>query len=116
MTKYVVINGGRIVSIFAGPQDPSDKPGYQEITDLEYEEILSQPLSAREIAAIALAQLEEMERRYMLPRVTREALLSYAVAIAELHGVTEAQLYAENPAYKRVKDFDQQFSIVRASI
>lgn len=116
MTKYVIIDAGKITTVFAGPQDPSDKPGYQEISDLEYEEILSQPLTSHDIAVLAMASMEALERQYMLPRVTREALLAYAVQIAALNGATEAQLYAENPAYRRVKDFDSQIALLRAQL
>jgi hypothetical protein len=36
VTKYVIIENGRVVTTFAGPQDAADKPGYQELTDAEY--------------------------------------------------------------------------------
>lgn len=61
-------------------------------------------------------QIDLLERQYMLPRGTREALLSYAIAIAATMGVTEPELYAVNIAYHKTKDFDTQIAALRAQL
>lgn len=72
--------------------------------------------SAEEVKAAIQKQIDDLERGYMMPRATREALLAYAVTLAEAKGGTEAQLYAANIAYRKVKDFDQQIAALRAKL
>lgn len=114
--KYVIMEGGRVVTIFSGPQDPSDKPGYAEIEDAEYEVLINQPPTPEEARAEIQRQIEEMEDREFLHRGPREALLEYAVKLAGLLGATEPQLYAGNIAYRRIKDFDSQIAALRAQL
>lgn len=114
--RYVIVDDGRVVTIFAGPQDPSDKPGYVEIEDADYEVLINQPPTPEETKARIQRQIDDLERGYMMPRATREALLAYAVTLASSNGVTEAQLYAGNIAYRKVKDFDAQIAALRAQL
>lgn len=61
-------------------------------------------------------QIDALERQYMLPRITREALLATAITMATSSNVTEAQLYAGNIAYRKMKDFDNQIAQLRAQL
>lgn len=60
------------------------------------------------------ALIDAKERAVMLPRVTREYLLTDFLAKATAAGYTEAQLYATSPAYKKVKDFNAEIQTLRA--
>lgn len=86
------------------------------VNDAEHEALIA----ARELAlnpqGATLRQIDALERQNMIPRVTREALLAYAVFIAQSGGVPEAQLYAENIAYRKMKDFDAQIAALRAQL
>ena len=62
------------------------------------------------------AQIDQLESQTMMIRGTRESLLAFAVAIAAASGVPESTLYAQNIAYKKMKDLDTQISALRHSL
>jgi hypothetical protein len=55
---------------------------------------------------IIQAQIDALETKAIMPRITRETLLALAVQEAAAAGFTEPQLYAMNVGYKRTKDAD----------
>lgn len=60
------------------------------------------------------AQIDTLERGALLPRGVREFILPSMVKIGTDLGLTEEQLYAQQPGYKRLKDFDDQIKALRA--
>ena len=61
-------------------------------------------------------QIDEIERNTLMNRAVREFMLLTAEAQAAAQGVTPAQLYAANPAYKSVKDVDTQVTALRGKL
>lgn len=113
---YYQDTSGRLHSIDDDRFSSLVPSGAVEITSEEYAALINRPLTADEMREQILAFIDGLERRYMIPRATREALLAYAVAIAASSGVSEAQLYAGNIAYRKVKDFDAQIAALRAQL
>lgn len=74
------------------------------------------PLTPAEKSALIQEQIDTLERQYMMPRVTREALLGIAVIQAAQQSVTEPELYAVNIAYRKTKDFDDVIVALRAQM
>jgi len=70
------------------------------------------PTAAEQREAIQ-NQINSLERQQLLPRVTREGLLNTFVVLAAAQGITEAQLYIDNIAYKKTKDFDAAITVLR---
>jgi len=64
--------------------------------------------------AKAKRQIAEIERETLMNRAVREFMLLSAEAQAAAQGITPAQLYAANPAYKSVKDVETQIVALRA--
>lgn len=64
----------------------------------------------------AKCQIAEIERDTLMNRAVREFMILSAEAQAAAQGVTPAQLYAVNPAYKSVKDVDTQIAALRAKV
>ena len=62
----------------------------------------------------AKRQIAEIERETLMNRAVREFMLLSAEAQAAAQGITPAQLYAANPAYKSVKDVETQIVALRA--
>lgn len=59
-------------------------------------------------------QIAAAETQQLLPRVVREFLLASAVKEAAALGMTEAQLYAANIGYKKMKDANAEIAALRA--
>lgn len=64
----------------------------------------------------AKRQITEIERETLMNRTVREFMMLSAEAQAAAQGVTPAQLYAANPAYKSVKDVDTQVTALRGKL
>lgn len=64
----------------------------------------------------AKRQIAEIERDTLMNRAVREFMILSAEAQAAAQGVTPAQLYAVNPAYKSVKDVDTQVTALRGKL
>ena len=64
----------------------------------------------------AKRQIAEVERETLMNRAVREFMILSAEAQAAAQGVTPAQLYAANPAYKSVKDVDTQVTALRGKL
>jgi len=74
------------------------------------------PPTPTEQRAAIQNQIDSLEKEQLLPRVTREGLLLTMETFAAMQGVTPAQLYIDNIAYKKVKDFDTQITLLRAQL
>lgn len=61
----------------------------------------------------AAAQIEALEREYMLPRPVRDVLLPLMEAKAVELGYTIEQLRTSNSGYRKVKELDEQIAILR---
>ena len=70
------------------------------------------PTSAGQKAVIQ-SQIDAQERAQLMPRLTREVFLTQMVAEAAAQGLTEAQLYAANIRYKKLKDFNDAITALR---
>ena len=62
------------------------------------------------------AQIEALERQYMLPRPVRDVLLPLMEMQAASQGITPAQLRERNTGYRKVKELDEQIAALRALI
>lgn len=65
---------------------------------------------------LAQATIDAMERRQMMPRLTRETILSLAEERAAALGLTQAQLLAKNRGYAALKAFDLEITALRAQL
>ena len=68
------------------------------------------PPVVRDIAA----EIDAIERQYLLARPVRDVLLPLMEAKAAELGYTPAQLRIANPGYRRVKELDEQIAALRA--
>lgn len=101
---------GRIVGIFNSPQFDG-----QEFT----EEAVALHLPEKS----AQQQIEELEREFMLPKATREFMLTFMEATAIEQGASLgltaeqalAALRQRNPGYQKVKALDEQIDALRAA-
>jgi hypothetical protein len=66
--------------------------------------------------ALALRRILQMEREQLMPRITREAILSLAEERAAAIGMTQAQLSAKNRGYAALKAFDAEIAALRAQL
>lgn len=64
----------------------------------------------------AKAQIADLEQKTLMNRAVREFMLLSAEAQAAAQGITPAQLYVANPAYKSVKDVETQIVALRAKM
>lgn len=62
------------------------------------------------------AEIVSIEKDTLMNRAVREFMLLSAEAQAAAQGITPEQLYTLNPAYKSVKDVDNQISALRAKL
>ena len=69
--------------------------------------------TAIEKRAALQQQIDSLERQQLMPRVTREALLGIAVQQYTALGLTEAQAYAANIGYKKLRDFEVSIVALR---
>lgn len=58
-------------------------------------------------------RIATLERETLLARPTREFMLGMMVQLAAQQGVSEPQLYADNPGYRKVKDLDDRIKSLR---
>lgn len=65
---------------------------------------------------IARFRIETMEREQLMPRATREFMLTFMEAQALEMGVTQETLMAKNALYRRVKQFEDQITALRAQL
>lgn len=109
-------------------KDPENKVHFLDSEEFEYllpvgciritdEEavILTTPLPVPE-SVLSLEKIAEIERQTLMNRAVREFMLLSAEATAAAHGVTPANLYLVNPAYKAVKDVDTQIAALRVKL
>lgn len=73
-------------------------------------------LAPKPIPLPAADQIDQIERTTLMNRAVREFLLLSSEAQAAAQGVTPVQLYGLNPAYRKVKDVDNQIAALRASL
>lgn len=84
-------------------------------------EITEREMTPDEVAAIppppprnVTSEIDAIERQHMMPRAQREFMLGMMVQLATQQGVSEPQLYAANPGYRKVKDLDEQIKTLRS--
>ncbi|MDR6768615.1 hypothetical protein J2W88_003919 [Acidovorax delafieldii] len=75
--------------------------------------IVSAPLTASEMAQ---AQIDALERQYLMPRVVRESLIAQAEERGAALGYTPAQLAVKNKGYAGLKALDTQIAALRAQL
>jgi hypothetical protein len=63
-----------------------------------------------------LQRIQDLERAQMMPRITRETILSLAEERAAALGLTQAQLLAKNRGYAALKAFDLEIAALRAQL
>lgn len=103
----------------SAPEDYSDELYYKtEQDDAPY--IVYTPKSLESINASKKeklkAKIKQKEQEALLNRAVREFMLLSAEAQAATQGVTPAQLYLVNPAYKAIKDYDIEVSALRTEL
>jgi len=76
---------------------------------------VSAPLTASEQAQ-AQAQIDALERQYLMPRVVRESLIAQAEERGAALGYTPAQLAIKNKGYAGLKALDAQIAALRAQL
>jgi len=94
-----------------GSQDAYIKAGLVPISDAELT-VLRAPIVAQQRANIQ-NQIESLERQQLMPRITREALLSIILQQSIVPGLTESQLYATDINYRKLKDLDVSIVALR---
>lgn len=67
-------------------------------------------------AQAAKDTINTLERQQMMPRITRETILSLAEERAAALGLTQAQLIAKNKGYAALKAFDTEIAALRAQL
>jgi hypothetical protein len=67
-------------------------------------------------AQAAKDSINALERQQMMPRITRETILSLAEERATALGLTQAQLLAKNKGYAALKAFDLEIAALRAQL
>ena len=75
--------------------------------------VQSVPLTASEQAQ---AQIDALERQYLMPRVVRESLIAQAEERGAALGYTPAQLLVKNKGYAGLKALDAQIAALRAQL
>ena len=87
--------------------------GEQRVVDLTPEEIAALPVYVPPDPRIAIqAEIDDLERTQLLPRITREFMLLQFAAVAAQQGVNPMT----NIAYARLKEFDDQVAALRAKL
>lgn len=100
------------------------------VINLETGEVSTVPLTDEEIAALPgpaprdyAAEITALERETMLPRATREFMLTFMETTAIQEGAGQgltaeqslAALRAGNSGYRKVKELDEQIDALRAA-
>lgn len=75
--------------------------------------IVAAPLTASQMAQ---AQIDALERQYLMPRVVRESLIAQAEERGAALGYTPAQLAVKNKGYAGLKALDTQIAALRAQL
>jgi len=75
--------------------------------------VQSVPLTASEQAQ---AQIDALERQYLMPRVVRESLIAQAEERGAALRYTPAQLLVKNKGYAGLKAIDAQIAALRAQL
>ena len=102
---------GEALALPAWPQ------GMTQITKAQADVLLNPPpLTSVQKRDSIQAQIDAMEQKNLMPRLTREYMLADAVKQHAAVGVTEPQLYASNIGYQRLKDFDTAIAVLRAQM
>jgi hypothetical protein len=65
---------------------------------------------------LAMQTIVALEREQLMPRATREFILTLMESQAQEMGVTTEVLMTKNALYRRVKQFDQQIAELRAML
>lgn len=65
-------------------------------------------------AAAALAEIEALESKYQMPRITRETILTLAEERAAAMGITPEELLVRNKGYAGLKALDEQIKTLRS--
>ncbi len=87
--------------------------GEQVVVDLTPEEIAALPVPEVPDLRIAIqAQIDELERTQILPRITREFMLLQFATVAQAQGVDPLT----NAAYAKLKAFDDQIAALRSQL
>jgi hypothetical protein len=103
----------------SAPEDFSDELYYKtEQVDAPY--VVYTPKSLESVNASKKEKLKveikQKEQEAILNRAVREFMLLLAESQAAAQGVTPAQLYLVNPAYRAIKDFDTEVSALRTEL
>lgn len=80
---------------------------YQRRSDEQIEAIAKQR---------AVDRIAALETSALLPRPSRDFMLAMMVQLAAQQGVSEPDLYARNPGYRKVKDLDEEIKALRESL
>lgn len=107
----IAFGDGTVVDYFSAGEMPEALLSYAE----DFSFTPTTP-TAEQIKANIQAEITALETAQLLPRVTREALMLTAVLLAAQQGVAEPQLYAENIAYRKMKDFDTMIAQLRSQL
>lgn len=75
--------------------------------------VQSAPLTASEQAQ---AQIDALERQYLMPRLVRESLIAQAEERGAALRYTPAQLLVKNKGYAGLKALDAQIAALRAQL
>ena len=94
-----------------GSQDAYIKAGLVPISDAELA-ALRAPTVEQQKANIQ-NQIESLERQQLMPRISREALLNFALQQGIATGLTEPQIYATDASYRKLKDLDVSIITLR---
>lgn len=107
--------------------DQADRlpPGSVKITEAELADIVAARIEASQPEAVsALQRIESLEREHLLPRATREFMLTFMEATAIQQGAGQglapeeaiAALRAGNSGYRKVKELDEEIQSLRGEI
>lgn len=114
---YVIRDGDTKISITDTPEFPNTNPDY-----LAYLQWLADggvPLPADPVVLTpeeAQAQIDALERQYLMPRITRETTIALAEERAAVMGISLEQLRIKNKGYAGLKTLDEQIQALRALI
>lgn len=128
--RYALINHGAVVNvILASSEFIATLQGYQHALQLAEDspvgvgwgwdgEVCTPPPEPAQPQPqdIIMQTIVAMEREQLMPRLTRETILSLAEERAAALGLTQAQLIAKNKGYAALKAFDTQIAALRAQL
>ena len=98
------------------PEDYSDETYYRTEQDTDPYVIYTKK-SDEQLAQLAKSKafnkIDNLERTSMVPRAVREFMLAVALKEAVAAGLTEEQLVAVNPGYRKTKQLDAEIAALR---